>query len=315
MSPDLTDVLGSVLPVLLLIGLGVLLRTLGVLTDATVSGLKQLIVSVSLPAVLFTTFLTTTFAPEHGWVVGTVVTVCLALFGLGHVFRRVTGGSPYAPFLFTGFELGMLGFALFAAVYGSDQLPALGVLALGHELFIWFVFVTLLRATAHRRQSVGRTVLSLVTSPVIVAILLGLVLNAAGLGDLLSRGAFGTAIGTTLKYLAAVIVPLVLIIVGYGSRLTLRGVRQALPLVASRLVVVVVLAVLIGRLVFVGLLGLPMIYAHAAFTLMVLPPPYIVPLFIPPGRRADLEYCNNVLSLYSLATVAVFVSYVVLGSS
>ena len=315
MSPDLTDVLGSVLPVLALIGLGVLLRPLGVLNDTTVAGLKQLIVSVSLPAVLFTTFLTTKFAPEHAWVVVTVFAVCLGLLGLGYLFRRLTNGSPYAPFLFTGFELGMLGFALFAAVYGSEQLPALGVLALGHELFIWFIFVTLLRATAHSRQTVAQTARSLATSPTILAILLGLVLNAAGLGDLLSRGVLGTALGTTLKYLAAVIVPLVLLIVGYGSRLTLRGVRQALPLVGTRMVVVVVLALLIGRLLFVGVLGLPMIYAHAVFTLMVLPPPFIVPLFIPQDRRADLEYTNNVLSLYSVASVAVFVSYVLLGSA
>lgn len=315
MSPDLTDVLGSVLPVLALIGLGMLLRPLGVLSDSTVAGLKQLIVSVSLPAVLFTTFLTTKFAPEHALVVATVFVVCLALLGLGYVFRRLTNGSPYTPFLFTGFELGMLGFALFAAVYGSDQLPALGVLALGHELFIWFIFVTMLRATAHTRQSIGQTARSLATSPTILAIVLGLALNAAGLGDLLSRGVLGTALGTTLKYLAAVIVPLVLMIVGYGSRLTLRGVRQALPLVATRLVVVVALALLIGRLLFVGLLGLPVIYAHAAFTLMVLPPPFIVPLFIPQDRRADLEYTNNVLSLYSVASVAVFVGYVLLGSA
>ena len=315
MSPDLTDVLGSVLPVLALIGLGVLLRPLGVLNDAAVAGLKRVIVSVSLPAVLFTTFLTTKFALEHALVVATVFVVCLVLLGLGYAFKRLTNGSPYAPFLFTGFELGMLGFALFAAVYGSGQLPALGVLALGHELFIWFVFVTLLRATSHSRQSIGGTLRSLATSPVIIAILLGLILNAAGLGDLLGRGVLGTALGTTLKYLAAVIVPLVLMIVGYGSRLTAAGVREALPLVATRLVVVIVLALLIGRGLFVGLLGLPTIYAHAAFTLMVLPPPFIVPLFIPQGRRSDLGYTNNVLSLYSLASVAVFVSYVLVGSA
>jgi hypothetical protein len=85
--------------------------------------------------------------------------------------------------------------------------------------------------------------------------------------------------------------------------------------VATRLVVVIGLALLIGRGLFVGLLGLPMIYAHAVFTLMVLPPPFIVPLFIPQGRRSDLGYTNNVLSLYSLASVAAFVSYVLLGSA
>lgn len=47
---------------------------------------------------------------------------------------------------------------------------------------------------------------------------------------------------------------------------------------------------------------------------MVLPPPFIIPLFIPQARRDDLTYANNVLSVYSLVSVAVFVGYVVVTS-
>lgn len=146
MSATLSGVIGSVLPILFLIALGMLLRRTRVLGDAGVAGLKQLIVSVSLPAVLFTTFLNTRFEPQHLWVVLIVFAVCLGLLGLGTVFARVTHASPFSPFLFTGFELGMIGFALFSAVYGVAELPALGVLALGHEIFVWFILVTLLRA-------------------------------------------------------------------------------------------------------------------------------------------------------------------------
>jgi predicted permease len=69
MSATLSGVIGSVLPILFLIALGMLLRRTRVLGDAGVAGLKQLIVSVSLPAVLFTTFLNTRFEPQHLWVV------------------------------------------------------------------------------------------------------------------------------------------------------------------------------------------------------------------------------------------------------
>lgn len=351
MNPSAGTAVASVLPILLLIGLGMLLRRLRVLDDAVVAGLKQLIVSVALPAVLFITFLTTTFEPQHLWVVLIVFAVCVLLLGVGRLFARVTGSSPYSAFLFTGFELGMIGFALFAAVYGADRLPALGVLALGHEVFIWFVFVTLLRAVAGPadenctldgsgapisgsereiacnsvRHEPGvvtkapvrpilRTLRSLITSPTIVAILLGLAANFAGLGPSLGNGPIGTALMATLKYLAAVIVPLVLLIVGYGSRLSWTGVRAAFPLVASRLVVVLTLALSIGWLVFDRILGLEVIYRHALFTLMVLPPPFIVPLFIPAGRKNEAGYVNNVLSVYSLVSVAVFVGYVVVTS-
>lgn len=312
MPPDLNDVLASVLPIVVLIALGMVLRRARVLDDATVAGLKRLIVNVSLPAVLFTTFLGTSFEPAHLWVVLTVFAVCVALYGLGRLVLRFVGGSAYLPFLFTGFELGMIGFALFAAVYGMDRLPVLGVLALGHEVFIWFVFVTLLRAAAAQRQSVRQTARSLATSPTILAIVLGLALNVAGAGPWLADGPVGGAATAVLGYLAAMIVPLILLIVGYGSRLTLAGVRSALPLVLARMVVVLTAALLIGRLVFAGLLGLDPIYSHALFTLMVLPPPFIIPLFIPASRRQDLAFVNNVLSLSSLVSIAVFVGYVLL---
>lgn len=312
MSSDLSDLVASVLPIVFLIALGMVLRRTRVLDEPAVAGLKRLIVNVSLPAVLFTTFLRTSFEPSYLWVVLVVFTVCVGLYGLGRVVLRVAGGSSFLPFLFTGFELGMIGFALFTAVYGVDELPALGVLALGHEVFIWFVFVTLLRTAGAQRQSAVQTARNLVTSPTILAILLGVGLNAAGLGTAVTEGPVGGAIGTALGYLAGMIVPLILLIVGYGSRLTMSGVRTALPLVAGRTVVTLGLALLIGTIVFEQLLGLDPIFRHALVALMVLPPPFIIPLFIPAERRADLSYVNNVLSMSSLVSIGVFLGYVLL---
>lgn len=322
--PTVADLVPRVLPTLFLIGLGMGLRRTPVLDESTVAGLKRLIVSVALPAVLFTTFLSTTFQPSHVWVVITVMGICLLLLGLGHGFSRLVldrwsgsepGQSSYVPFLFTGFELGMLGFALFTAVYGAGQLPALGVLALGHEVFIWFVYASLLRAAGHRRTAPAQLARELVSSPVVIAIVSGLALNIAGAGAWLRGNVPGAATLATLDQLAGIVVPVVLIVIGYTSRLTWSGVRQALPLVGLRLAVVVPLALFVGEFVFVRTLGLERIFADALLTLMVLPPPFIVPLFIPERRRAEAQYVTNVLSLYSLASVAVFVSYVLVTGS
>lgn len=310
MAADVTSLLGSVLPVLILLGLGMGLRRTPLLTDDLVAGLKRIIVDLALPALLFRTFLTTRFAFEHLWVIATIVGVCVLLLGLGQLFGRLSGGSAYQRFLFTGFELGMLGFALFTAVYGPAKLPSLGVLALGHELFVWFVLASLLRIEGSGSASPRETVRSLISSPVIVAILAGLLANFAGLGDWMTSSAVPSAVLGALGYLSALIVPLVLLIVGYGTRLNLTGLRQALPLVATRLVVVIALALALNTWVIGGLLGLDASYQAALFTLMVMPPPFIIPLFIPRGRMRDAEYCNNVLSLYSLASVVVFVTYV-----
>ncbi|MBK8459285.1 MAG: hypothetical protein IPL43_02940 [Micropruina sp.] len=313
MSAEFAELVGSVLPVLLIIALGMGLRRTSLLSDSLVAGLTHLVVAVALPALLFTTFLTTQFKPGHVWIIVMVFTVCVLLLGVGYIFRLLTRGSTYSPFLFTGFELGMIGFALFTAVYGVERLPALGVLALGHELFVWFIFVSLLRATAHESPSLSMTLRNLATSPVIVAILSGLLFNALGWGPAILTSPLSVGVMTTLRYLAGIIVPLVLLIVGYGSRLTVAGVREALPLVLTRLTIAVGLALLLNAFVVRGVLGLDPIFEAGLFTLMVLPPPFIVPLFIPADRREDISYANNVLSLYSLASVGVFVAYVMLS--
>jgi len=84
-------------------------------------------------------------------------------------------------------------------------------------------------------------------------------------------------------------------------------------MVAARFATVLLLALTLNSVVIRGWLGLPPIFEAALFTLLVLPPPFIIPLYIPAERRADLAYTNNVLSLYTVVSVAAFVGYVALG--
>ncbi|AQP43809.1 AEC family transporter [Tessaracoccus flavus] len=306
-------IVASVLPIILLIGLGWLLRATRVLSDAGVDTLKTLVVNVVLPAVLFNAFLGIEFQAEYLAIIILVPLVCLALLALGYVAKRVLpSSSEVTPFLFTGFEFGMVGLALFTAAYGLENVPVAGMVGLGHEFFIWFVFVTLLRRATTGAVSAGEALRSFATSPVIIAIALGLLLNVTGVGGPLGETAVGGALLVATQYLAATIVPIILIVVGHGTRLGAAGVRQAAPLVAARFAVVLSLALLLNYVVIRQWLGLPPIVEAALFTLLILPPPYIVPIFLPKHRAADMTYANNVLSLHTVVSVAAFITYVAL---
>lgn len=50
------EAFSKVLPVLLLIGLGALLRRMRFLNEAAIGGFKQLVVNITLPAALFLSF-------------------------------------------------------------------------------------------------------------------------------------------------------------------------------------------------------------------------------------------------------------------
>ncbi|MBB1512317.1 transporter [Tessaracoccus sp. MC1627] len=306
----IAETLASVIPIVLLIALGILLRRLRVLDDAVVEGLKRLVVSVVLPAVLFTAFLSMEFRAEYLALIVIIPVACVLLLGMGAVARRALGAPPVATFLFTGFEFGMVGLALYAAAYGLSNVPTAAIVGLGHEFFIWFIFVTLLKRQSDGAVSLSETLASFVKSPVILAIFAGLALNRLGVAETLAANPFSAGVLGALGYLAAVIVPVILLIVGYGTRLSRAGVREAAPLVAVRFVVCLILALVLSELVVGRWLGLDQFAQAAVFMLFILPPPFIVPIFLPAHRRDEVAYSNNVLSLYTVVSVVTFVAYV-----
>jgi hypothetical protein len=128
----------------------------------------------------------------------------------------------------------MVGLALYTAAYGVAEVPTAAIVGLGHEFFIWFVYVTLLKRQSDGAVSLSETLLSFVKSPVIIAIAAGLLLNVLGWRGLLADNPVGGGVLRSLEYLAAVIVPLILLVVGYGSRLTRAGAKAAVSRSAPR---------------------------------------------------------------------------------
>jgi hypothetical protein len=63
------------------------------------------------------------------------------------------------------------------------------------------------------------------------------------------------------------------------------------------------------------MLGLGEMSEAALFTLLILPPPFIIPLYTRPDLPdEEKEYINNTLTLHTLASVAVYLIYFALIS-
>jgi hypothetical protein len=54
-------------------------------------------------------------------------------------------------------------------------------------------------------------------------------------------------------------------------------------------------------------------FEAALFTLLIVPPPFIVPLYIRPDLLEEKRYVNNILTLYTIVTVIVFTIYFALN--
>ncbi|TVR00381.1 MAG: hypothetical protein EA403_11635 [Spirochaetaceae bacterium] len=314
MQPSIVAVLVRVGPVVVLIAAGMVVRRGGLVSSSSMEELKKLVVNLALPAVLFRAFFDMDLDWSYLSIFATILIVCVVLWFYGvWSGRTVWRGRPYHPFLTTGFEFGMLGIPLFAAAYGMQYVGYIAIVDLSHELFIWFVFVTLLLRRRDGAASLAQTAGSFIRSPVILGILAGLLLNALGARDAVRATAAGQVALETFSLLGGMLVPAILLIIGYGLRFSGLVLREAIGGIALRLAALIPIAAFVVLVLVRRVFALPLPFERAVVTFLLLPPPYIIPLFMPESAHNERDYVHSVLSLYTALTVVLFVVYVVLN--
>jgi predicted permease len=310
------EAFSRVLPILLLVGLGVLIRRQGLLSAGTIGDLRRLILGITLPAALFLAFLRVDLEARYLVIVGSVFGACLVVLATAPWLRRAAGiGATSMPNLMAGFEAGMLGYALFAAVFGSAELYRFAIVDIGQVLFVFFVLATVvMMRTSGQRPPLSETVVAFVRNPVILAILAGIGGSLVDLGSTLDGHPLGVSLLTTVGLLAALTTPLIAIVLGYSTSFRAGSLRDPLRTIAVRLPLWVGLALAFNVVVIDGLLGLDRLFQAAVMTMAILPPPFVVPLYMARASRGRVEddpehdYTVNTLSAATLATLGAIVA-------
>ncbi len=301
------SILNQALPILLLISIGIALRLLKIISAATVEDLKTFAVTLILPSVLFTVFLDLKFEPAYAGVFVLIAVICLVLLVFGRFLgKRLAPNRPYFPFMLTGFEYGMLGVSLFGAAYGMSSMGYIAIVDLSHEFFIWFIYVPLLMVLRDGSSKPSTILKLFFTSPVIIGLVGGLVLNALGLSDFVKTAPVLSSIYQVMTLLIAMAVPIILIIVGYGISIRREGLGEVLGVVALRYGVIVPMALLVNHFIIGGLFGLARPFQVAFFSLMILPPSFIIPVFLQSASESDKAYVTNVLAVSTVVTLVIF---------
>lgn len=295
----LITVIETALPVFLALGLGAWCRGSGFLNREGVDILKKVVINLTLPFVLFSAFATVEYSLSSLILPAIIFTICCAMLLLGHGLIRLAGmKSRLAPFLASGFEAGMLGFALFALLFPEESASKFAVLVLGQELFIFTLYKSLLSGKTDLK-AIGR---EFVTSPTLIAVVLGIVTGATGLyGKFRDWGVDGIITAVT-DFLSAPTGTIILFTVGFDLVLKEIPWKKTLGLVAMRVVVagaMLALLILLNRTVLDG-----MIFEGAAVLLFILPPPYIIPVVADePTERVQI---SSALSILTLLTMVLF---------
>lgn len=305
---EISLVISKLLPVIVIIALGWGLKHFNFLNEENNSFLKKLIVNVGLPAVIFISFLRVSITPSLVLFIPGIFLINLLLLGGGKLVAPFIGGK-YTPFLFTGFEYGMFAVAVFSAGYGPESVSYLAIIDLGHELFIWFVFVTIFMAISGKKQSPGETLKSFIRSPIIAAIFLGILGNLLQIKNYFGMNPVFNGLLASLEMLMSITAPLILISIGAGISLSHAGILFAAKITALRMPIVAALSLILGKFVIRNLLNLPFAYEAALFTLFIAPPPFIIPMFMPDENTEEKGIINTTLTFYTLAALVMFVVY------
>jgi predicted permease len=304
------DALARVLPILLLFGLGAVMRRRAFLSEATVADLRRLVLGVTLPSALFLTFLRVSFELRYLPIVVAVFTACAVMLVAGPYLCRLVGvRSPMSGPLMTAFEVGMLGYAIYGGVFGQENLYRLAIVDLGQVLFVLFVLATVLtRRATGVSPGFRASVVAVLRMPVIIAILAGIAGSAVGLGEAMDASPLTASVLRTLGLLAACTTPLIGIVIGYSTRLRPGALSWPARTVAVRLTAWVLVALAFDRVILEGLLGLDPMFGAALLTMAILPPPFVIPLFM--GSRPDDDgervYVADTLSLATVVTLFAF---------
>jgi len=292
----------SVLPLILLFATGFLLQKLSFFKQSTIIDLKKIVTNLALPALLFSAFVSLEFERKFLLVVVTMFVICLVMLFIGIGIRKLLKiESEYFPLLMAGFEMGMLGYALFLSIYGSENLSTFALVDLGQVLFVFFVLMGLLlqKKTGLRKKS--ELLKSFVSSPVIIAIIAGLAVSF--LKQVIDPNIFFNSINEFLNITGSLTVPLIALVIGYELSIKKDGILLSLQTIIIRKVLLAVLAIVVNLLIIRNVLELPKIYEYAVFTMFMLPPPFVISIYMKQEDRANLNYVVNTLSLSTVVSV------------
>lgn len=302
------EVISKALPVILLIILGACLRSSKFISKATIGDFKKIIVNIALPSTLFLTFAATTFAGKYLWIVLSVFSICVGMLFVGmFIGKKMSPENKYFPALFTGFEAGMLGYALFASFFGSENIFKFAIIDIGQVIFVFFILTAFLRSRNGEKPTAKVLFLGFFRSPVILSILLGVFIGVTGIFTAISGNKIGVSFLDTLKILGGLTQPLICIVIGYELQINFKNILRPLTAVLLRMAIFLCLAFIVNTLLIEGLLNLDKSFRIAVYTMFLLPPPFVIPIFMADSADKEKPVILDMISLHILCSLAAYI--------
>ena len=203
----------------------------------------------------------------------------------------------------------MLCYALFNMLYGAGRTAEFARIDLGQVLFVFTLYKVLLAMDGNERADAGQLLKEMALSPIIIAIVVGVLIGATGLYRAMEPSGVSGVLDACTAFVSAPTSAIILLTIGYDLVLDDIPWAQTVKVVALRLVIMLVL-----RTALVALLGViwPQANLTAAINVMfILPPPFVLPVFADDADQRT--YVSSALSVSTLVAIAGFAVMAAMG--
>lgn len=284
------------LPVFVMLALGMLCRKTKMISREGVAAMKTFAVNITLPAVMLNAFATASYSRESLIVPLVIFSMCVLMLLGGHLLCRMMKiPGRLSPYLATGFEAGMLGYALFALLFPQESTSAFAMVDLGQVLFVFTLYKALLAGSSGLRGVIHEAL----HAPTVWAIAAGILIGASGLYGALAPSGLSGVLDAVTGFVSAPTSAVILLTIGYDLVPGEIRWRKTARLAALRLLVsgaALAAVLLIDRF----MLG-SMMHPGALILMFTLPPPYVLPVFADvEEERTDVSSALSALTLISL---------------
>ncbi len=297
----------ALIPILLLILTGVLIKKIKFVSEEAISGVKNIASNVFLPAVIFNALATADFNRDSIFIFSlsmfVLVSGFIAGFGVKKLYKK--DYRDYIPYITVTFEGGMLGYALCEILVGSEKLYYMATIDLAGALFSFTVWITMLEHLDKQKNG-GESrsfIKSMLTTPTLIAAILGFICGLTGLGERLVASSAGPVYENIIQMFSAPLTPVILICLGYGINISTENLKDALIIILQRICVVG--AVLgIALIIFRKHITFTPEFTKTMIMYFCLPPSFLLSVYVKEKKSRDVVSC--VLSLYMVLSLVVF---------
>ena len=116
----------------------------------------------------------------------------------------------------------------------------------------------------------------------------------------------------TLRLLSEMTMPIICIAIGYELKINPKGIGGPLLATVSRMVLLLGMAYAINEIVIDRLLNLDNIFKIALYTMFLLPPPFVIPIYMDEKEEENKQFILNTLSISTILSLVAFIILIII---